>query len=405
MQISTARMASPSRLTSVIALAVCSAPLAAQGSAPTSVGETQSFAVMQSAADDPALQNAVDTATTDASRFAIFTPTASPVRHRIDYEIWDYALRQMVVWMGPSTRERPYIYQQAAAQGRIRAGHNSRFRNEGSLVAFSRFDQEAIASFTEYRQELEQVADTLDITTLPRNEQLAFWFNLHNVAMVEQIAINWPFRQPRTLEVDGVPLNDARFLTIRGVAMSLRDIRENIVYANWSDPRVIYGFWLGEIGSPSLENTAFTGGNVNSILSLKAGDYINSLRATEKRGDTLHVATLYEDVSRFYFPDFEADVRAHMTKYANDEVKELIAETSTMKASIREWDIADMTGGRRDSIWAQSSRPGVSAGMVEILRQRKRKFEVLEKEELPTGRVYFTEIVLPGEDPNSGQVD
>ncbi|MEL6486448.1 MAG: DUF547 domain-containing protein, partial [Pseudomonadota bacterium] len=323
----------------------------------------------------------------------------------IDYEIWDYALKQMVVWMGPSLRQRPAVSAQSIDRGRIRTGHNSRFRTEGSLVAFSRMDRSAIASFTEYRQELEQVGDTLDITTLPRNEQLAFWFNLHNVAMVEQIAINWPMREPRSFEVDGVPLNEARFITIRGVAMSLRDIRENIVYANWKDPRVIYGFWLGEIGSPSLEPAAFTGGNVNSLLSIKAEEYINSLRANEKRGKILHVATLYEDVSRFYFPDFNADVRAHMAEFANEDVAKLLERTSEMKASIREWDIADMSGGRRDPITAASARPGIPEGMAEILGQRQRKFRRLEKKELPTGRVYFTEIVLPGMDPNAGQVD
>ncbi len=425
MQTGAARMTLSSRLASLIALAVCGAPLAAQDKTntgantgtntganteanapasapgPVSITKAQGYALPQSTAGTLALQSAAP----DTARFAIFAPTTSPVRHRIDYEIWDYALKQMVVWMGPSMRQRPYITQQGAAQGRIRAGHNSRFRNEGSMVAFSRMDQSAIASFSDYREELEQVADTLNITTLPRNEQLAFWFNLHNVAMVEQIANNWPMRQPRFLEVDGVPLNEAKFITIRGVSMSLRDIRENIVFANWRDPKVIYGFWLGEIGSPSLERAAFTGGNVSSLLSLKAEEYINSLRANEKRGKTLHVSTLYEDVSRFYFPDFGADVRAHMAEFANEDVAKLIERTVETKASIREWDIADLSGGRRDSIAVQGSRPGVSAGMAEILVQRDRKFRKLEKEELPTGRVYFTEIVLPGADPNSGQVD
>ncbi|MEM7701500.1 MAG: DUF547 domain-containing protein [Pseudomonadota bacterium] len=180
------------------------------------------------------------------------------------------------------------------------------------------------------------MADTLDITLLPRNEQLAFWFNLHNVAMVEQIASNWPVRQPRELLVGGLPLNDARFITIRGVAMSLRDIHENIVDANWRDPKVIYGFWLGEIGSPSLERVAFTGGNVSSLLEVKAEEYINSLRASEKRGDTLHVSTFYQDVAPYYFSDFEAELRAHLNEFANEDVARLIGRTSQVKATIRE---------------------------------------------------------------------
>ncbi|MEO0418584.1 MAG: DUF547 domain-containing protein [Pseudomonadota bacterium] len=371
-------------------------PLAAKTSAPLPVAQVEPAVVISSSNTG---------AKARPNRFAIFTPASDPVRHQITYDIWDFALKQMVVWMGPSLRRRPYASQQNAAQGRLRQGHKSRFRNEGSLVAFSRFDQQAIASFTQYRQELEQVADTLDITSLPRNEQLAFWFNLHNVAMVEQIASNWPVRQPRELLVDGAPLNDARFITVRGVPMSLRDIRENTVYANWRDPKVIYGFWLGEIGSPSLERVAFTGGNVSSLLEVKAEEYINSLRASEKRGDTLHVSTLYDDVAPFYFSEFNADVRAHMAQFAKEDVAKMLEKTDQIKASIREWDIADMSGGRRDSIAVQGARPGVSAGMAEVLYQRQRKFEQLKKEELPTGRVYFTQIILPDQDPSAGQID
>lgn len=33
---------------------------------------------------------------------AVFTPSDEPIRHRIDYEIWDYALKNTVVSMGPS---------------------------------------------------------------------------------------------------------------------------------------------------------------------------------------------------------------------------------------------------------------------------------------------------------------
>jgi len=363
------------------AAALTAAPLAAQGAAPFASAQAES---------DP---------------FAMFVPNDTPVQHTIDYDIWDYALKQMVVWMGPSLRERPALTRANAAQGRIRVGHNSRFRTEGAMVAFSRFGQDAIASFTEYRQELERVAETLEIRTLPRNEQLAFWLNLHNVAMVEQIAIHWPVRQPRLLEIGGAPLSDAKIINIRGVDMSLRDIRERIVYANWQDPKVIYGFWLGEIGSPSLERAAFTGGNVASLLEIKAAEYINSLRANEKRGDTLHVSTLYEDVGRFYFPSFGPDVRAHMMQFGNEDVARMIAKTTKTKASIREWDIADLSGGRRDSIAVQGARPGISAGMMEVLAQRERKFRKLKKKEMPTGRVYFTELILPGDDPNKGKVE
>ncbi len=171
-------------------------------------------------------------------QLAVFTPTTDPIRHTIDYEIWDYALKNLLVSMGPSTRQgarRP----DPSFGTRIKHGPQSRYRLEGSLVLFRFFDRDVITSFTEYRQDLERVTDSLDISDLPRNEQLAFWLNLHNVAMLEQIALAWPVREPRAIAVDGVPLDDAKFITLRGIPVSLRDIREKIVFRHWKDPKVI----------------------------------------------------------------------------------------------------------------------------------------------------------------------
>ena len=337
-------------------------------------------------------------------RFAIFTPTTDPIRHRIDYEIWDYALKNMVISMGPSTRTRPAPWVQPNGT-RIRQGHNSRYRLEGSMVSFATFSQETIASFAEYRRDLESVSETLDIASLPRNEQLAYWFNLHNVAMMEVISREWPVRQPRDIEIDGEPLDEARFLTVRGVPMSLRDIRENIVFANWRNPKVIYGFWRGEIGGPALEREAFTGANVSSLLDIAADSFINSLRGTQKLGSRLEVSRLYEETAQFYFPDFETDVRAHLATYANEDVTEILAETDLIRASITEYDIADLSGGARGAIYLESSRAGLNPGALTLLVQRQRKLDVLERENVPTGRVIFSEIELPGSTPNQNAVE
>ena len=336
-------------------------------------------------------------------RFAIFTPTDTPIRHRIDYEVWDWALKNIVISMGPSSRSRPYAQTEPMGT-RLRQGHNSRYRLEGSMVVFSAFDQQTIASFAEYRRDLESVADTLDISRLPRNEQLAYWLNLHNVAVMEKIAAEWPVRQPREITVDGEPLDEARFITVRGIAMSLRDIREKIVYANWRDPKVIYGFWRGEIGGPALEREAFTGANVSSLPDIAADSFVNSLRGTQKFGSRLDVSELYAEAAPFYFPDFEADLRAHISAYANAEVKEILAETRAVNASITEHDIADLSGGSRGASYLASSRPGLPPGAVMLLQQRQRKLEVQRREEVPTGRVIFSNIDLPGDPPNKNAV-
>ena len=342
------------------------------------------------------------------ARLAIFAPTDKPIRHRIDYQIFDVALQNFVVSMGPSTRSVPYAVIQPVGT-RLKQGLHSRFRLEGSMVGFSFFDQAVIDSFRLYREELQAIGDTIPIHTLPRNEQLAYWYNLHNVALLEQLSREWPLREPREVMVDGVPLDDARFITVQGVSLSLRDIRENIVFAHWRDPKVIYGFWRGEIGGPALQPAAYTGQNVASLLDLAAGEFVNALRGTEQRGDTLHVSRLYTEVAPFYFPDFVPDLRAHLAIFAEDEVSAILAATTGAEPTISEPVIADMAGGSRGANYlagsASGSRPGIPPGVVDLLRQRGRKLEVMRRREQATGRVFFSNIELPGDPPNKNAVE
>ena len=349
--------------------------------------------------------------------FAAFAPTTDPIRHRIDYEIWDWALKNMVLAMGPSNRaiaRRP----DPITGSRRNHGPQSAYRLEGSLVLFRFFDRQVIDSFTAYRRDLEQVSDTLDIAALPRNEQLAFWLNLHNVALLEQIAREWPVRQPHEIMIDGVPLDEARFITVKGIPVSLRDIRENIVYRHWKSPKVIYGFWRGTIGGPELQRHAFTGANVSSLLDVAALDFVNSLRGAQQRGDTLAVSELYAEVAPFYFPDFEKDLRAHLATYAEAPVTRLLARTSAASATIREADLADLHGGARppnylsvgvlpgamdDPLIGCPERVGPAA--CQLTYERARKLQTMARRGQPTGRVFFSNIDLPGDPPNKNAVE
>ena len=332
---------------------------------------------------------------------ATFAPYATPNNDQIDYSIWDEAMKNLVVSMGPSLREsapRP----EPSMGTRRQYGHSSRYRLEGTRVMFSFLDAEIIASFTEYRQDLENTASIVDIQALSRNEQLAYWINLHNVALVEQIAKAWPVRQPRDIMVDGVPLDEARFITVEGIKLSPRDIREKIVYRHWKDPAVIYGFWRGEIGGPSLQREAFNAENVGRLLQRGATDFVNSLRGTQELGDRLQVATLYEEAAPFFFPDFEKDLRAHLALYADSQTAALLAKTTGAEPAIFEHDIADLAGGVREPSYSNITANGVSKSfrippaMTALLRERETKFQQIIREGR-TGTVTFSNIELPGD--------
>jgi hypothetical protein len=390
--------------------------LAVPASAAAETPETHQQTERQERHFVPGLTQADDKASFTDERLAIFTPTSDPIRHKIDYEVWDWALKNILISMGPSTRQgAPSV---APPPGtRLKSGPQSRYRLEGSLVLFRFFDKKVVESFTEYRQDLERVVDTHDISALPRNEQLAFWLNFHNIAMMEQIAKEWPVREPRGIMIGGEPLDEAKFITLRGIPVSLRDIRENIVYRHWKDPKVIYGFWRGEIGMPHLQSYAFTGNNVSSLLDVAAADFINSLRGTQKNAGRLVVSELYAEVAPYYFPNFESDVRAHLAGYAEEPVTDLLTETSGTVATIREADIADLHGGARPSSYQPVvSEPGITSdrpvcteqwgqAACDVMYARSLKLQRMKRRDQATTRVFFSNIDLPGDPPNKNAVE
>jgi len=216
---------------------------------------------------------------TSAVNFDRFIPRPGNKSLRMDYSIWDEALNDVILDLGPSTRNRA-TRPQAQVGTRMVLGHKSQYRLEGTRFTFAYLNDEFKAGLTTYREDLERIASDYDITTFSRAEQLAYWFNLHNVAMIEQIAHAYPVDSPKRIKirVDGkkVPLDEARFLNIQGQKLSLKDIRTEIVYKNWNNPDVIYGFFHGDIGSPALQRYAFTASDTDLMLSQNADDFVNS---------------------------------------------------------------------------------------------------------------------------------
>lgn len=320
--------------------------------------------------------------------FARFVPRGDTVSTRLDFSYWDKALHWFVLSMGRSLRE--YETQPEKMTGsHFTFGHVSPYRLEGNRVAFSVITEDARRELSQYRQELEQLPDTVPLTNLGRNEQLAYWINLHNVALIEQLAKAYPLSTPADLRINGLPLDDAPILTVSGVRMSLRDIRTRIVYPQWRDPKVIYGFWHGDIGGPSISRTAFDGSNVSALLDEVAGEFVDSLRGTQRNGETLLVSTLYREARPFYFPNWPVDLRAHLLKHSDAEVTALIAPTKRIDARIEETDIADLSRGEREPNFSEllingyEQNAGIDGAVARLLTERQQKFEQLRREDGP----------------------
>jgi len=347
--------------------------------------------------------------------FSQFTPRPSNNPSTLDYTIFDEVLNDIIVDLGPSTRiwqRRP----EAEVGTRIVTGHKSPLRLEGRRVTFSVLNDEYSEGLTAYRQDLERIATDYDITKFPRKEQLAFWFNLHNLTVIEQISIDYPTKRPRDIKVDlnGVRTNlhDAKILNIKGTPLSLRDIRENIVYKNWRNPDVIYGFFHGDIGSPAIQNYAYTASRLDDMLGINAAEFINSLRGFRVSSSTGKISEIYETEGRFFFPNLQTGLRSHLSSHVNPDVKIELARVQNFSTASYEDIIADLAGGgtrRTRNLAVQSSNPlddanrNLSPEILRILRETDQKFQILRQRGIVGNRTGTVKII--DEDEEGSLVD
>jgi hypothetical protein len=317
-------------------------------------------------------------------RFSQFEPKPNANnRTRLDYSIWNDALSKVVVDLGPSTRlraKRP----SASVGTRFVRGHKSAYRLEGSRFTFEYITDDFVGGLSDYRKDLQDIATNYDISRFSKNEQLAFWLNLYNVATLEKIAEAYPVQRPDYIKIEyegqEYELEEAPFLRIKGQSLSLKDIRENIVYRYWKNPLVIYGFFRGEIGSPLLQSYAFTGETVEQMLTQNADDFVNSLRGFNLGSRTRNVSDIYNEAGSYFFPDFEKDLIPHLMLYANDTVKTELAKPLPVKIDSYDNMIADLSGGRRlGSSGAPTGNLGPSVEVTRLLREANEKREYLNR--------------------------
>ena len=317
--------------------------------------------------------------------YEIFAPKAHTLNTSFDYTVWDKALGNRVIVLGPSLRRFAKPPRAEIGTRLVKRSQSSKYRLEGSRVTFFSFKDGFVDLLSEYKEDLVRLAHVHDIQSFSRDEQLAFWINLHNVILIETIAKEHPTRRPSTLTFgpDNAPLHEAKLITIKNVPLSLKNIRENIVYENWDDPNVIYGFFRGDIGGPGLMNFAVTAKNVKYVLDGNGYEYVTSLRGFQTDSLYRKVSTIYQEAAPYYFPNWPEDIESHIKGYLKDHkaLSEIVQDKS-IKFIKYDTTIADLWGGDKSFQAGPVFNPGRPVGVPPIAFELADKHEELKRKGL-----------------------
>ena len=317
--------------------------------------------------------------------FSVFAPHRTQSTYVVDHQPWTDFLSTAVYSTGRSNRVAARRDDNTRITGsRASTGSTSRYRYEGNRVLFHLFDDGATDYVGIYRQALQDTINRIEYGDLSRDEQLAFWLNLYNAVVVHEIAKSHPISKPRNVRVEGSreSLFDAKTVSIHGIDLSLNDIRFNIIYRYWRNPNVIYGMWTGEIGSPNIRRAAYSGDNVHQQLENNAREFVNSLRGVDRIRGEVRVSQHYLDARPYFFTTWPSDLYKHLTRYAFDEVIDLIAEGpdrlrankyasstadvesgETVRLGLNDNPAAVAAGADLGSVWANLSGTGMRGGL------------------------------------------
>jgi hypothetical protein len=248
---------------------------------------------------------------------------------------------------------------------RMKISVNRATVNEGNRFYFEVFadNKQNQQTLRKIRNRLEGIPSANPLEKFSRDEQLAYWLNLYNVTILDEIVKVYPKRELEDLLVGRDSILSRKTLMVAGVPLSLNDIQFTILKQNYqSNPLIIYGLYQGIIGCPNIRKSAYSGKYVYADLIDNAVEFINSNRGTEsKNSKTFRVSSLYQRNESF-FNNFQADVTEHLLTYLEGEERAQLKTSKNIKADINDWTVTDLYGSSRELGGSFNSNGAALAG-------------------------------------------
>lgn len=263
---------------------------------------------------------------------------------QIKYGDVDAILNTMVVDVGRSSREK--ADESTAKTGtRMKTKVKRDTAKEGNRFFFEEFqkNEDYRAMLRSVRQSLEIIPEQVPLESFNRKEQLAYWLNLYNITMLDQLVQIYPERDLKK-ELNGKKsILEQKVLNVSGESLSLNDIQTILATNYGRDPLHLYGLYQGIVGGPNIRQKAYTAENVQRYLQDNAEEFVNSNRGTQDNDGKFEVSTYYERNAN-YFPDWDEDLKQHLMRYIEGPERAGLQAANTLRADINDWTVTDVYG-------------------------------------------------------------
>ena len=302
--------------------------------------------------------------TTVPEPFQRFDPAS---KNTINYKVLTQWLKTVVMDIGRS--DRSSARNQAPTGTRISPKIANRSSFEGNRVFFENLvdNEKAQQVLKGIQENLERIPNEIPLEYFTRDEQLAYWLNLYNVTILNEVVSVYPKRDLEDLLVGDDSILSKKLLTVSGIPLSLNEIQFFILRENYdNNPLIMYGLYQGIIGGPNIRPFAFSGTTVYRALTNNAIEFINSNRGVNRdpsMNKAHKVSSLYER-NRAYFPDFNPDLYAHLLKYLEGDVRKKFKSEKTLRPVLDDWTVTDLFGTFPEIRTAAATNPAAFLGAL-----------------------------------------
>lgn len=158
---------------------------------------------------------------------------------------------------------------------------------------------------------LRQSMGKVDVASLNKKEQLAYWMNLYNINVVGIIVDNYPVKSIRAISTDILKFNVFKkdYVPFDNKKMSLKKLEDVNIREGFKDARIHFAINCAARSCPPIRTEAFVGERLDAQLDDQARRFLNGPNGVKisKKGNTTIVETTKIMDG---FPWFEKDFNA-----------------------------------------------------------------------------------------------
>jgi len=218
-----------------------------------------------------------------------------------------------------------------------------------------------------YVKQYKTYLSNIPVSQLNKDEQLAFWLNLHNVLVIEKIAENTK-KAKRLKNRRGTPTDVGKWwsekvIAVETISLSINDIEQQVLIQNWADPLVIYGLFYGVKGQGFSGYEAFTRKKVYKQLATLATSFLNKEKNVDVRKSEVRLSSLLVWNKATLFNDDDQKMLTHVRKYATGTMQaELLNVKSVSKKHKFDWKNLIFSAPRNQQSFSSGSSGGYKGG-------------------------------------------